>query len=58
VYCKTCDHYVAQMETQPCEQCGATMCPGCALPTNDPDLSVCSHLCHAKFSKRLKNEAA
>jgi hypothetical protein len=56
--CERCDHYVAVIEVFPCAQCGKPMCPGCAQPTNDPDLSVCSHLCGAKFSKRLKNEAA
>jgi hypothetical protein len=59
VYCKTCDHYVAVIEVSPCAECGKPICPGCAKPTKDPDLSVCSsYPCGTALHRRLKKEAA
>jgi hypothetical protein len=57
-YCEACDHYVAQIEITRCEECGAPVCPDCALPTTDPDLSVCSRSCQFAFRSRAKQEAA
>lgn len=56
-YCRKCDHYVAEIETQPCDECGSTICPGCAKPTKDPDLNACSHVCAAAINKRMKEVA-
>ena len=57
-YCPACDHHVAAIEVSHCDECNAPICPGCAKPTKDPDLSVCSHICGARLAKRLKEEAA
>lgn len=57
-HCEKCDHYVAVMEVFPCGECTRPVCPGCAKPTTDPNVSVCSHLCGATFAKRMKEEAA
>jgi len=47
--CRKCDHYVAVLETMPCEVCRAPICPGCQKSTSDSDVYVCSERCCARF---------
>ncbi len=60
-YCDAgCDQIVATIELTTCanDGCRKQICPDCAKPTRDPDLSACSHWCAAVVNKRMKEEAA
>jgi predicted nucleic acid-binding Zn ribbon protein len=56
-YCDRCDWLVAVIETSRCEECHAPICVGCAKPTNDPNLLVCSYRCQSIFNKGLDEES-
>jgi hypothetical protein len=58
IYCQRCDWYVATIETSACKRCGRPVCPGCAKPTSDKDLTVCSDRCQAIFNRRIQGAAA
>lgn len=57
-YCKHCDLYVAADHMDRCEHCTAWYCPGCMVPTSDPDLFCCSERCAMLFDywQKRRNE--
>lgn len=53
-HCRRCDLHVATIELQACHNsCGVTICPGCRVGTNDPDLAACSESCATEINRRI-----